>query len=173
MRSSQLANHNITFSAPFPGYAILVAVDVVTAAGSFEPATYDRLMRFMTNNIIILDEISNFWRSAKIQRANVKRRLSDLTNNALDHHGHGTKKVWAIGSPLDKTFCADQDVMYMGDGGRRIFRVLGVDANLRDGDVLWIEESTSREGSEGSAEEEGGPMGQKLGKWKRTTGYHI
>ena len=167
MRSSQLKNHNFTFSAPFPGYAILVAVDVVTAAGSFDPSSYDKLMRFMTNNIIILDEISNFWKSAKIQRSNVKRRLSDLTNGALDHSGHGSKQVWTISSPLDKTFSADQDVMYMGDGGRRMFRVLGVDTNLRDADVLWIEESTSREGSEGSAEEEGGPMGQKLGKWKK------
>ena len=120
----------------------------------------------MTNNIIILDEISNFWKSAKVQRSNVKRRLSDITNSALDHISRGNKKAWTMGTPLDKTFWADQDVMYMGDGGRRIFRVLGVDANLADGDVLWIEESTSREGSEGSAEEEGGPMGQKLGNWK-------
>ena len=173
LSSSQLApkNHNITFSAPFPGYAILVAVDIVTAAGSFEPASYDRMMRYMTNNIIILDEISTFWKSAEIQRFNVKRRLSDLTNSAIDHR-RGNKRVWVMGNPLDKTFGVEQDVMYTGDGGRRIFRVLGVDGSLRDADVLWVEDSNSREGTEGSTGEEGGPMGKKLGKWKGMKGYH-
>ena len=149
---STLENHNITFSAPFPGYAILVAVDILTAAGSFEPTSYDVMMRYMINNVIILEEIANFWNSAKIQRYNVKRRLSDLTNSVIDHR-RGNKKAWVMNNPLDKTFGVEQDVMYMGDGGKRIFGVLGLGGSLRDGDVLLVEESNSREGTEGSAEE--------------------
>ena len=110
------------------------------------------MMRYMINNVIILEEIANFWNSAKIQRYNMKRRLSDLTNSVIDHR-RGNKKAWVMNNPLDKTFGVGQDVMYMGDGGKRIFGVLGLGGSLRDGDVLLVEESNSREGTEGSAEE--------------------
>lgn len=101
----------IPFSTPFAGYAILIAMDVLSAAGSLDPDALTNTFRIMNGSLKVIEELSQFWASARAQRKVVRRRVEQLAESATGKAAVG-KKVWIARTALDKTFGGDQDVLY-------------------------------------------------------------
>ena len=150
-----------TFSAPFPGCAILVAVDIVSAAGSLERELLRDTLRVMNDGLKIVIQLSRYWSSGKSQRKEIMRRIEDVANVAIDFGSDiesGMKKAWAVISPMEKTVGPEQDVFYIRDpnsmvkDGMRLLRMLGLD--IEEEQVVFVSEGQSRRSSVESCQSE-------------------
>lgn len=101
----------IPFSTPFAGYAILIAMDVLSAAGSLDPDALTNTFRIMNGCLKVIEGLSQFWASARAQRKVIRRRVEQLAESATGEAAVG-KTVWIARTALDKTFGGDQDVFY-------------------------------------------------------------
>ncbi|KZM26742.1 DNA binding [Ascochyta rabiei] len=99
------------FSTPFPGYALMLSIDVLSSAGTF--ATLPNLIDTVAATMFCIDELATFWASARTQQKAVSNRLKQLTDIDVeqkqddDYHG----RFWKIGDSLDVAFGKD-DAMY-------------------------------------------------------------
>lgn len=137
-------SHEFVFSTPFPGYAILMAIDILGAAGSTE-ASFPEVLRIMNNGLDIVRGLSTFWASAKDQKKAITGRIEGLANAVLDHGPE--LRAWVVSVPMEKTAGADQDVFYPGRSrsgaeGRVLLKALGVDTE--EDEILHIEEGELR-----------------------------
>ncbi|KAF3054090.1 hypothetical protein E8E11_011495 [Didymella keratinophila] len=104
------------FSTPFPGYALMLSIDVLSAAGT--SATLPELIDTVGTTMSCIDELATFWASARAQQKAVSNRLRQLTDIAMEHkhganYGHAGQ-YWRIGESLDVAFGKD-DAMYKAD----------------------------------------------------------
>lgn len=129
--------HSLGFghSTPFLGYAILTAVDVLSAAGSVE--TYEETMTVMHQSLAILDELSNVWVSAKGQSRLVRRRI-DVLVESVDSKESKDKSAWKCKCPLDASLGLGYDVFYDSVDMKRtkLFEYLGI--NVREDEILLV-----------------------------------
>lgn len=112
------------FSTPFPGYALMLSIDVLSAAGI--STTLPELIDTVGTTMSCIDELATFWASARAQQKAVSNRLRQLTDIAMEHkhgadHGHAVR-YWRIGESLDVAFGKD-DAMYKADE-RELFNVV-------------------------------------------------
>ncbi|KAF2852076.1 hypothetical protein T440DRAFT_393811 [Plenodomus tracheiphilus IPT5] len=113
------------YSTPFPGHALLQSIDVLTSAGTF--ATLPDLLASIAVTISCMDELVDFWTSARSQQNMVTERLKQLTEVAgQDQRGvrngsHGS--YWKLDRSLESTFGND-DVLYKSDD-QLLFDVVG------------------------------------------------
>lgn len=130
----------IPFSTPFAGYAILIAVDTLSAGGSLEPGSLTNTFRIMNGGLKVIEELGQFWASARAQRKAIRRRIEQLVESATADEATG-KKVWIARTPLDKTFGGDLDAFYNDSvqqpaGRMKYLANLGLDA--RDDEILMV-----------------------------------
>ena len=130
----------IPFSTPFAGYAILIAIDILSAGGSLDPTSLSKTFRIMNGGLKVAEELSQFWASARAQRKAIRKRVEQLAESATSDEAAG-KKAWVARIPLDKTFGGDQDVFYndlvQQPQGRASFLAnLGLEA--RDDEILMV-----------------------------------
>ncbi|KAF9691376.1 hypothetical protein EKO04_010681 [Ascochyta lentis] len=99
------------FSTPFPGYALMLSIDVLSTAGTF--ATLPNLIDTVATTMFCIDELATFWASARSQQKAVSNRLKQLTDIAVEQkRGSGHQgRFWKIGDSLDVAFGKD-DAMY-------------------------------------------------------------
>lgn len=111
------------FSSPFVGYAIVSAIDILTAKITAN-AIPNRLMSFQGAQSI-LAELAQFWQSSKNQNALIQQRVRDLTE-AVRTRGEGTgpaahvalfaretgEGVFEFREAIEKTFSRDYDCVY-------------------------------------------------------------
>lgn len=131
----------IPFSTPFAGYAILVAIDILSAGGSLEPAALTKRFRIMHGGLKVTEELGQFWASARAQRKAIRKRVEQLAESATSEEAAG-KKVWIMRSPLDKTFGGHQDAFYnetvqQPAGRTKFLENLGL-SNTRDHEILMV-----------------------------------
>ncbi|KAF3034499.1 hypothetical protein E8E12_004495 [Didymella heteroderae] len=112
------------FSTPFPGYALMLSIDVLSAAGT--STSLPELIDAVGTTMSCIDELAEFWASARAQQKAVSSRLRQLTDIAMEHkhranHGHAGRH-WRIGESLDVAFGKD-DAMYKADE-RELFNVV-------------------------------------------------
>lgn len=110
------------FSSPFVGYAIISAIDVLSAKVSV-PTLSSRLSSFGGAQAI-LGELAVFWQSARTQQALVIQRIRDLAEltradeqggaGAIGFHGAipSGAGVYRMTEPMEKTFGRDYDCVY-------------------------------------------------------------
>ena len=132
MHSLALVNrqrHNDTseyfFSTPFPGYALMLSIDVLSAAGTF--ITLPNLIDTVSNTMSCIEELATFWASARAQQKAVANRLNQLTSVAMEQR-QGTSngpagRFWRISDSLDVAFGKD-DAMYKANE-QELFSVVG------------------------------------------------
>lgn len=130
----------IPFSTPFAGYAILIAIDILSAGGSLDPLSLTKTFRIMNGGLKVVEELSQFWASARAQRSAIRKRVEQLAECATANEAAG-KKVWIARNPLDKTFGGNQDVFYNDSvqqptGRARFLASLGLKA--RDDEILMV-----------------------------------
>ncbi|KAF2462765.1 uncharacterized protein BDR25DRAFT_247837 [Lindgomyces ingoldianus] len=113
------------FSTPFPGYALMLSIDVLSSAGTV--STLPNLIETLGTTISCLDELVQFWASARAQQKAVSVRVKQLTEIALNEEqgvrngsfGH----FWRTGESLETAFAAD-DICYRTED-QVLFEIVG------------------------------------------------
>ena len=119
------AASDFTLSTPFPGYALMLSVDVLTASGLF--STLPNLIEMLSTSVSCIDELASFWASAKTQQKTVSYRIKQLTEIAA-REGHSVRNgkegnFWRISHSLQTSF-GDDDVLYRTDD-QLLFSIVG------------------------------------------------
>lgn len=113
------------FSTPFPGYALMLSIDVLTSAGTF--TTLPNLIETVGTAVSCIDELASFWASARAQQKAVSGRLKQLTDYAIQegqsarNGSHGNN--WKLNDSLEAAFGND-DAIY-GAEDQLLFEVVG------------------------------------------------
>lgn len=113
------------FSTPFPGYALMLSIDVLTSAGTF--VTLSNLIETIGISMACIDELAGFWASARAQQKAVSNRLQQVTDFATQE-GQGVRNgsyghFWKINDSLESAFGND-DVVYKAEE-QVLFDVVG------------------------------------------------
>lgn len=112
------------FSTPFPGYALMLSIDVISSAGTF--AALPHLIDTVGNTMSCIDDLATFWASARAQQKAVSNRLKQLTDIALRHRQGASHeyagRFWKIPESLDVAFGKD-DAIYMANE-QELFKVV-------------------------------------------------
>jgi hypothetical protein len=119
------AGSEFLFSTPFPGYALMLSVDVLTSAGTF--TTLPNLIETISTTMTCIDELAAFWASAKAQQKTVSNRVKQLTEIAVQE-GRGVRNgsygnFWRINDSLEMAFGND-DALYKAED-QSLFGVVG------------------------------------------------
>lgn len=131
----------IPFSTPFAGYAILVAIDILSAGGSLNAAALTKTFRNLSCGLKVTEELGQYWASARAQRKAIRKRIEQLAESVTSEEAT-KRRVWIMLSPLDKTFGGHQDAFYNETieqpAGRAKFLLnLGL-SDARDHETLMI-----------------------------------
>lgn len=97
------------FSSPFVGYAILTAVDVLSASGELD--SFADKVTLMEGSLIAFDQLNSFWSSAQAQSRAIRRRIEQLME-AVNSGSALCKKAWRFNKPLDASIGKGQDLFY-------------------------------------------------------------
>jgi hypothetical protein len=113
------------FSTPFPGYALMLSVDVLTCAGTV--TTLPNLIETISTTTTCIDELAGFWASAKTQQKTISNRVKQLTEIAVQE-GQGVRNgsygnFWRINDSLETAFGND-DALYKAED-QLLFGVVG------------------------------------------------
>lgn len=125
------ATTEFLFSTPFPGYALMLSIDVVTAAGT--AAGLPGLIETLGTAASCLEELASFWASARTQHKVVANRLKYLTRIAMQEE-QGVRngalgQFWKVPESLEAAFGND-DAVYKADQ-QLVFEVLNGSTGTR------------------------------------------
>ncbi|KAL2062724.1 hypothetical protein VTL71DRAFT_5796 [Oculimacula yallundae] len=111
------------FSSPFVGYAIVSAIDILTAKVTIHSVA-NRLASFQGSQAI-LAELAQFWQSSKNQQALIQQRIRDLAElvrirdegaPSAEHIAAFAREtgdgVYEMREAIEKTFSRDYDCIY-------------------------------------------------------------
>lgn len=132
--TSQYEAAQVVFSDPSIGYAISCAVDVLSAAGSI--ASCADIVLLMEDGLGVLEKLSRFWASARLQRKAVRYRLERLIETVNSKAAAG-KKAWRCIRSLDEATMVDQDIFYNGKSHLNLLDHLGW--TTREDEVLFVD----------------------------------
>lgn len=113
------------FSTPFPGYALVLAIDILSSAGTF--SALPNLIESMTTSMSCLDELANFWTSARTQQKAIAGRLQHLKELVVQE-GQGIRngvhgQYWKLNTSIETAF-GDDDALYKSDE-QALFDLIG------------------------------------------------
>jgi hypothetical protein len=101
------------FSTPFPGYALMLSIDVITGAGTI--STLPDLIKTVGTTLTCIEELSKFWASAKTQLKAVSKRVKYLGDLAMQEEqgvrngSHG--QFWRVPDSMEMAF-GNEDAVY-------------------------------------------------------------
>jgi len=123
------------WSTPFIGYAILTAVDAISAGGSVE--TYEEMMTVMHQSLVVVDRLSQLWASAGGQSRLIRQRIAALEECVESKHSMD-KSAWKCTHALDPSLGQGHDVFYNSHDvkGMKLFEYLGI--KVREDEVLLV-----------------------------------
>lgn len=138
-RSVKGGNFGFAISSPFTGFAILTAMDILTATGSMADLLNpgSRSIELLAGGIDVMTELSEHWSSAKTQLKLVENRFEDLMASVQSHGAPSQTRVTAFFArdPLETTFGLEHDLMYALPR-RRYLEALGWGSLTTDGDEM-------------------------------------
>ncbi|KAF2280016.1 uncharacterized protein EI97DRAFT_368784 [Westerdykella ornata] len=113
------------YSTPFPGYALMLSVDVITSAGTVP--TLPALIESIGTTIPYMEELATIWASARFQQKAISQRLNKLVEVARQEE-QGVRNgsfgdFWRVPDSLDTGFGAE-DAVY-GANDQMLFEVIG------------------------------------------------
>ena len=114
--------------SPFTGFAVLSAVDTLTAAG----LTVDlhECLRLVNSGIVVLEELAARWTTAKSQLSLVQQRFS-LIMGAVTKD----KAAFVSSEPIDVSFGSEHDLLY-AEPREHCLRAIGLDGDLNTADTV-------------------------------------
>lgn len=115
-RLPQNAPSDFIFSTPFPGYALMLSIDVLASAGTY--STLPNLIESIGISMTCIDELADFWASARTQQKAIATRIKQLTD-ILHQESQVTRngtygQFWKIQDSLEVAFGND-DTVYRAD----------------------------------------------------------
>lgn len=138
-KSGRGGNFGFAVSSPFTGFAILTAIDILTATGSMVDfmSEHSRSIELLAGGIEVMTELSEHWGSAKTQLKLIVERFSNLMATTQAHGLPEHTKVTAFFSkdPLETIFGAEYDLVYALPK-KRYLQALGWGSLIRDGDEM-------------------------------------
>jgi hypothetical protein len=113
------------FSTPFPGYALMLSIDVLSSAGTFSalPALTGKLSTVVS----CVEELGKFWASGRAQQRAISARTVQLAevvrqdDQSVRNGSYG--HFWRLRESMETAFGAD-DVLYKTDD-QVLFEVVG------------------------------------------------
>lgn len=119
----QLSQHLL--STPFPGYALMLSVDVLTSAGTV--AMLRNLIDSINSTVPYIEELSAFWASAKAQHRAIGSRMHHLAE-VVRQEEQGVRngsfgQFWRLPEPLETAFGGEDAVYKAAD--QLLFEVIG------------------------------------------------
>ncbi|MCJ1407477.1 hypothetical protein MMC19_001548 [Ptychographa xylographoides] len=142
----------VLISTPFNGYGIMNVIDITSATGSLDAASFRDTLECWNSALAVLKQVARFWDSAKRQKRTVKKRVQAIVSCVLAR-GQG-KLAWIAGTPLETPFNAlDLDLFYshpssslLKTGPNRILAAaLGMKAD--ESQILFLEDEDLRRSS--------------------------
>jgi hypothetical protein len=112
-------------SMPFPGYALMLAVDVLSSGGTVPMLR--NLVDSINSTVTYIEELAAFWASAKAQQKAIVGRLQQLVEVARQEE-QGVRngsfgQFWRLSEPLETVFEGEDAVYKAGD--QLLFEVIG------------------------------------------------
>jgi hypothetical protein len=105
------------FSTPFPGYALMLSIDVLTSGGTF--SELPSLVETIHTATSCIDELANFWASARAQHRAITNRLKRLTEIAVQERqgvrNGSNGNFWRISDSLEMAFGNDDAICKADD----------------------------------------------------------
>ena len=143
------------FSTPFPGYAILNAIDILSSAGSLNPTALKDSLGKWQSGLAVVEQLACFWDSARRQRRQITRRIEAIVTTVVAHDAEA-KRAWVLTAALETPFSSvDQDIFYTQkpdpatrSATNRTLHVLGLPAAEQD--ILYVDDATGRKNSHAS-----------------------
>lgn len=143
-RERRVPEHQLVLSTPFTGYAILTAVDVLSAFGTMPQLK--ECMTLFNSGLDVVEELASFWSSAKTQMNMIRHRLRDVVS-ALHNEAHtqhsAMKVAFSTTRAMETTFGPEYDLIYNASWKDRFAAIGCGEASEDKGNVLRIEVSTS------------------------------
>ena len=111
-RSRRLPSNPFIFSTPFPGYALMIACDILTSGGLI--SELPGLMQSISNSLFCINELAEFWASALAQQKAIRARLKQLAEIAFSLEDSNNRKgpFWRVEWPLETAFGKQDDLVY-------------------------------------------------------------
>lgn len=111
-RSRRLPSIPFIFSTPFPGYALMIACDILTSGGLI--SELPDLIQSIGVSISCIDELAGFWASARAQQKAIGTRLKQLAEILLSPEDSDNRKgaFWRVGCSLETAFGKQDDLVY-------------------------------------------------------------
>ena len=138
-RSIKGGNFGFAISSPFTGFALLTAIDILTATGSMADLLNpeSRSIELLVGGIAVMTELSEQYSSAKAQLKLVEDRFEDLMATVQSHEAPAQTRVIAFFArdPLEVTFGLDHDLVYALPR-MRYLQALGTGLVMQDGDEM-------------------------------------
>ncbi|KAF2734614.1 hypothetical protein EJ04DRAFT_436590 [Polyplosphaeria fusca] len=113
-----------SYSTPFSGYALMLSIDVLSSAGTTH--MLPTLVETIGAATTCIEELGNFWASARTQHKAVTNRLKQLTDIAMQEERgvrNGIGQFWRTSESLETAF-GNEDAVYKANDDT-MFRVLG------------------------------------------------
>lgn len=122
-------------STPFPGYALMLSIDVLTAVGTVQ--SLPNIIETLGTTSSCLEELGSFWASARIQHKVVTNRIKRLTDIAMQEE-QGIRNgalgpFWKLPEGLETAFGKD-DAIYKADE-QLLFEVVHALVGTRSGRI--------------------------------------
>ena len=119
------AGAEFLFSTPFPGYALMLSIDVLSAAGTV--SSLPTLIDTLSTTVSCVEELGHFWASARAQQKAISNRIKQLADIALQEE-QGIRngsfgQFWRINESLETAF-GEEDAVYKA-GDELLFRIVG------------------------------------------------
>lgn len=99
---------SLSGSTPFAGYAILMATDILSAGGPFDPKSFTNTLERLSVGREVVEELSQCWASAANQRKAIRKRIEKLITAAAVECME--KKAWRCTRALETALGAGQDL---------------------------------------------------------------
>lgn len=111
-RSRRLPSSPFIFSTPFPGYAFMISCDILTSGGLI--SELPDLMQSIGGGLSCVEELAEFWASARAQQKAIRTRLKKLAEIALSSEDSNNRKgnFWRVRCPLETAFEKQDDLVY-------------------------------------------------------------
>lgn len=138
-RGGKSGNFGFAVSSPFTGFAVLTAIDILSATGSMADLLNPegRTIVLLAGGIDVMTELSKHWSSAKTQLKLIESRFEDLMATITGHEGPAQTRVTAYFArdPLEVTFGLEHDLVYALPK-KRYVEALGWGSLIQDGDEM-------------------------------------
>jgi len=127
-------------SDPIHGFAVLAALDIITAAGTLSVLmdSQSQILSLVSSGLEALDRLADYWHSARGQRDLVRKRVAILLTVGKSRAVHG-HRAFFFAEPMQAHLGPDQDIIY-GLPKMLYFQALGWDGGIEDdGDFVQLD----------------------------------